>query len=135
MGHAQEPRDDPPPNPAAAAQYVHRSVVGGVQVIELHFPPELDSDAFDAVNAALLAAVDAAGNGGCVLDLTAVEYVGSNMLGLMVNARQRCKAAGGRLALCGLSAWFAQTLRTCSLERLFVTTPTRAAALKAVGKK
>ncbi len=72
--------------------------------------------------------------GRCVLDLSAVQYMGSSMLGLVVNARTRVKAAGGRLVLCGMSAWLVETFRTCSLERLFVTAVTRAEAVQAAGR-
>ena len=55
-----------------------------------------------------------------VLDLSALAYVGSSVLGLMVNVRQRVKQAGGQLVLCGLSDQLLQIFHTCSLERLFV---------------
>ena len=135
MGHgSHDEQDKPPPNPAAAAGLVRTSVVNGVRVVELLMPSELDSDAFDALNAALLIEVGTVGTGACVLDLTAVEYMGSSMLGLMVNARQRVKTGGGRLVLCGLSEWLLNTFRASSLERLFVTAVSRAAAMKSLGR-
>ena len=38
-----------------------------------------------------------------MLDLTDVVYMGSSVLGLMVNVRQTIKSAGGKLVLCGMS--------------------------------
>jgi anti-anti-sigma factor len=120
---------------ALGARFVRGSSVGAVRLVELHLPEVLDSEEFDHVNAALLKEMAAVGGGRCVLDLSAVEYMGSSMLGLMVNARQRVKSAGGRLVLCGMSAWLVQTFHTCSLERLFVMAPTRDEAMKAVERK
>ena len=135
MGHAQEPNDSPPPDAAAArVRFLRRSTSGVVRVVELHLPESLDSNEFDALNAALLEEMASLGAGRCVLDLTGVAYMGSSMLGLMVNARQRCKAGGGRLVLCGMSEWLVQTFRTSSLERLFVTAVSRDDAVKAAGR-
>ena len=122
-------------DPAVAARRVRTTLAGAVRVIELHLPAALDSDAFDQVNATLLAELDAVGAGRCVLDLSAVQYMGSSMLGLMVNARQRVKAAGGRLVLCGMSDWLVQTFHTCSLEKLFVTAVARADAVRLAERK
>jgi anti-anti-sigma regulatory factor len=49
----------------------------------------------------------------------------------MVNFRQNVRAAGGRLALCGVSPRLMQILRTCSLERLFTIHRTRPDAVRA----
>ena len=134
MGHAQEP-NRPPPDPATAARFVRTSTAGTVRIVELLLPPVLDSDEFDALNAALLAEMETVGAGRCVLDLSAVEYMGSSMLGLMVNARQRVKSAGGRLVLSCMSPWLIQTFHTCSLEKLFVTATSRSEAMKLVERK
>ncbi len=138
MGQAHDPTEPlpeaVPPDPAAGAVYMRTSFAGAVRVIELSLPEVLDSDAFDALNAALLLEMAAVGGGRCVLDLSATQYMGSSMLGLMVNARARVRAAGGRLVLCGMSDWLIQTFHTCSLERLFTTAVTRAEAVRAAGR-
>ena len=126
MAHADD-REKRPVDPATAARFVRTSAAGAVRVVELVLPTAIDSDEFDALNAALLGQM--AGADRWVLDLSAVTYMGSSMLGLVVNIRQRVKAAGGRLVLCGLPPWLAQTMRTCSLEKLFVTTVTRSEAV------
>ena len=117
------------------ARFVRACSAGGVRVVELHLPEGLASDEFDHVNAALLAELAAVGGGRCVLDLSGVAYMGSSMLGLMVNARQRVIAAGGRLVLCGMSDWLVKTFHACSLERLFVTAATRTDAMQVAEQK
>ena len=55
------------------------------------------------------------------------------MLGLIVNIRQRVKAAGGRLVLCGLSRQLTDIFYTSSMQRLFTIAKGRPEALKALG--
>jgi anti-anti-sigma regulatory factor len=50
----------------------------------------------------------------------------------MVNFRQFVKQTGGTLVLCGMSPRLAEIFRTCSLDRLFKTVPTRELAVKAL---
>jgi anti-anti-sigma factor len=68
-----------------------------------------------------------------VVDLTEAAYMGSSMLGMMVNIRQRIRQGGGKLALFGLSDPLMRTFQACCLERLFTISKTRAQAIAAVG--
>jgi anti-sigma B factor antagonist len=96
------------------------SAVGIVQVIRLELPEALDSGEFDRLNDAVLDIIGKQAAGGWVIDLSAIEYAGSSVLGLLVNIRQRVKQSGGRLVICGLSNLLVQIFHTCSLERMFV---------------
>ena len=102
----------------------------GVHVMELTLPIVVDPSDFDKLNDAIGDATDSAGAERWVLDLHSVEYVGSALLGLLVNLRQRIKSAGGKLVLCGLSDHVNKALQTCSLHNLFTITPGRAEAVK-----
>ena len=101
------------------------------QVIELTLPQSLDSAEFDQLNESILGVVSSRKNERWVIDLSHVSYMGSAMLGLMVNVRQRVKQAGGRLVLCALSPRLLQIFQTCSLERLFTIARNRDEALRA----
>ena len=96
------------------------SAVGVVQVIRLELPEALDSGEFDRLNDAVLGVIGKQAAGGWVVDLSAIEYAGSSVLGLLVNIRQRIRQSGGRLVICGLSTLLVQVFKTCSLERMFV---------------
>ena len=96
------------------------SAVGVVQVIRLELPEALDSTDFDKLNDNVLAVIGRAAAGGWVVDLSAIEYAGSSVLGLLVNIRQRVRQSGGRLVICGMSDLLVQVFKTCSLERMFV---------------
>jgi len=113
------------------SQHQYRvSTEGKVHVVELTLPVVVDAAEFDRLNEAIEHATEGSAGGRWVLDLTQVQYIGSAMLGLMVNVRQRIKSGGGRLVLCGLSSHLAKALATCSLHTLFTITDTRADAVR-----
>lgn len=101
-------------------------------VLELTLPVVMDPAEFDKLNDAVGDAAGEAADQRWVVDLGQVEYVGSALLGLLVNLRQRFKSAGGRLVLAGLNDQVTKALQTCSLHNLFTIAPTRDEALKKV---
>jgi anti-anti-sigma factor len=106
--------------------------VNSINVIELTLPDMLDSVEFDRLNESILHLFDGRANERWVLDLSGVEYVGSAVLGLMVNIRQHVKAGRGRLVICSLGKTLNEIFHASSLERLFVIAKTRADALRSV---
>jgi anti-anti-sigma factor len=105
-----------------------------VQVIELDLPGSLDAMEFDRLNESVLNMLDGKEASNWVLDLSAVAYLGSAMLGLIVNIRQQVKTAGGRLVLCGMSPELLEIFRNCSMERLFTIARSRSDAVKVAGR-
>jgi anti-anti-sigma factor len=63
----------------------------------LRLTGELDLVSAEALGAELLAAVDAAMPGRLDLDLSAVSYLASAGVGLLLEGLRRARAAGGRL--------------------------------------
>jgi anti-anti-sigma factor len=120
---------------AMAKDFVKVTNTQSASVIDLALPESLDSEEFDRLNESMLSAVDGKSSGKWVLDLSAVDYMGSSVLGLMINVRQHIKTAGGRLALCGLSPRLTQIFHTCCLEKLFTIAKTRDEALRALGAR
>ncbi|HWP40134.1 MAG TPA: STAS domain-containing protein [Tepidisphaeraceae bacterium] len=109
-------------------------LLGSVNVIELCLPESLDAVEFDRLNAAILGLLDAHQACPWVLDLSRVTYLGSAMLGLIVNVRQRVKLADGQLVLCGMSPRLLEIFRACSMERLFTIVRSRAEAIRIVAR-
>jgi anti-anti-sigma factor len=99
-----------------------------VRVIALLLGDSIDEIEFDALNEALRSAIE--GHPRVVLDMTSTSYVGSAVLGMLVNVRQRVRAAGGDLVVCGLSARIQQVFAVSSLARLFTVVKTRPDALQ-----
>lgn len=96
-----------------------------INVIELRLPATLDASEFDHLNESILGILGSQNGGRWVIDLEHVEYIGSSVLGLIVNVRQRIKSGSGKLALCGMSGQLLQIFRHSSLERLFVIARSR----------
>ena len=112
-----------------AKDYFVHTVEHSVNVLTLHLPEALDVVEFDRINEQVLKMLEGRTNQPWVIDLSPVAYMGSAMLGLLVNLRQRVKAGGGRLDLCCLSPQLVEVFRTCCLERLFTIRKTRAEVL------
>jgi stage II sporulation protein AA (anti-sigma F factor antagonist) len=110
--------------------YFQISSTDAAQVISLRLPTAIDSNDFDRLNEELLAAFDTRRDGAWVLDVSGVTYMGSSVLGLLVNIRQRALQSGGQLILCGLSPALLRIFRTCCMERLFHITRNQADALR-----
>ena len=118
-----------------ARDFVQVTTVQTINVIDLWLPEQLDSEEFDRLNQSLLKVLDGKINGRWLLDLSAVDYMGSSVLGMMINVRQHIKTGGGKLTLSGLTPRMAQIFRTCCLEKLFVIARTREEAIKTLGGK
>jgi anti-anti-sigma factor len=106
--------------------------IEAANVIELQLPQMLDSQEFDRINESILGALHGQAHEKWIIDLTQVSYMGSAMLGLMVNLRQQIKTAGGRLVLCAMPPSLFQIFRTCCMERLFTIAKTRGDALRMI---
>ena len=114
-------------------EFVQVTTTQSVNVIDLALPESLDSEEFDRLNESMLKTLDGKVGDRWVLDLSGVDYMGSSVLGLMINVRQHIKSGGGKLALAGMSPQLMQIFRTCCLEKLFTITKTRADAIRVLG--
>jgi anti-anti-sigma factor len=118
-----------------SSNFVNVTMVQSVSVIDLRLPEQLDSEEFDRLNESLMGVLDKGISGRWLLDLSAVDYMGSSVLGLMINIRQHIKTGGGKLALAGLTPRMAQIFRTCCLEKLFQIGRTRDEGIRILGGK
>jgi anti-anti-sigma factor len=116
----------------APRQFFRVIPADGACIIELSLPDMMDGMQFDQLTDELLAELDVARAPAWVLDMSQVAYIGSALLGLMVNVRQRIKNARGELVLCRMSPRLAEVLAVSSLERLFRVAKTREEALRMV---
>jgi len=115
-------------------EYFQLTEVGAANVLSLRLPESMDSNEFDRINEQVLEIFEAHDKSYWVLDVTGLNYMGSSVLGLFVNMRQRVMKAQGQLILCGLSPQLLRIFRTCCMERLFKITKTRADALRFIAK-
>src|SRR5271156_3913864 len=85
----------------------------GVEVLQFSLPVTLDTMEVDGIIDAVLKEIEPKGDRLWVVDLADVDYLGSSMLGLFVNMRERIRQSGGSLVLCGMSPPLQRIFRTC----------------------
>jgi anti-anti-sigma factor len=105
------------------------SAEGSVQILQFALPPILDIIDVDTLIDSVLKELDAKVGQKWVVDLSQTEYMGSSMLGLFVNMREKVRQAGGVMVLCGMSPALTRIFKACCLERLFTIVKTRPDAL------
>jgi anti-anti-sigma factor len=101
------------------------SVDRSVNVLRLALPDGIDTMEIDSIIDGVLGKLDGRAQGPWITDLSEVSYMGSSMLGLMVNIRQRIGQAGGKLILFGMKPQLLSIFQACCLERLFNIATTR----------
>jgi anti-anti-sigma factor len=109
-------------------------VEGSVQVLHFSLPPTLDNIEVDSLIESVLKQLEANGDRSWIVDLSHTEYLGSSMLGLFVNIREKIRRAGGMLVLCGMSPPLTRIFKTCCLERLFTIVKSRSDAMALVSR-
>lgn len=102
------------------------------QILCFSVPVTIDTMEIDDLITAVMASIEPKSSARWVVDLTEVAYMGSSMLGLMVNIRERIKKSSGKLALCCMSPALLKVFQACCLERLFTIAKTRDEAVKVV---
>jgi anti-anti-sigma factor len=118
-----------------AKDFIKLSVAQSVHVIELNLPEMLDSEEFNHLNTSMLKSLDGKTSGNWIVDVSSVDYMGSSVLGLMINIRQQIKSGGGKLMLAGLSPQLRDIFKTCCLESLFQIAKTRADAIRTLADR
>jgi anti-anti-sigma factor len=104
-------------------------------ILQFSLPPILDSMEIDGLIESVLEELNSKRDQSWVVDLSQVEYLGSSMLGLFVNMRERVRQGGGVLVLCGMSQQLLRIFKTCCLERLFTIVKTRGDAIAQISRR
>jgi anti-sigma B factor antagonist len=108
-----------------AEQYFHISTDRGVSILSLTVPVEVDPMLIDRLIEQVIATIDQSEGGRWLLDLSAVSYLNSAGLGLLVNVREKVRQKKGKLVLSGLSPMLMGIFKSCCLEKLFTITKTK----------
>lgn len=106
-----------------------------MQVMRFALPTTLDTMEIDGLIDSVLKQVAGKPGERWVVDLSDVEYMGSSMLGLFVNIRERIRKNGGTLVLSGMSQPLLRIFHTCCLEKLFTIAKSRGEAMALVGQE
>jgi anti-anti-sigma factor len=100
-----------------------------VTVIEFNLAPDLDTTVFNDITRDLIDAWPIAPGRSVVVDMTNVRYLGSVMLGLLVNIRQRVKSGRGTLIVAATPSPLLKVIRIANLDRLIQLADSRDEAL------
>lgn len=73
--------------------------------------------------------------GGLILDLHALNYVGSEVIGAIIALARKVEDLGGRAVFCRVVPQLQEILTTMGLQRLWAIFPTREAALEEIAKR
>lgn len=112
------------------SDHFHIHVEGHARVLELRLPLQLDHLDIDQLREDILKGMEGEENALWIIDLARTEYMGSAMLGLLVNIRHRVRAGGGRIVVCSLNNRMADLFRASSIERLFPIARNRQEAME-----
>ena len=104
--------------------------VGGVAVVRFLRPAIRDVGLVEAVAGELSRVLAREVPPRLVLDFGGVTYLSSAMLGAVLTANHKARAAGGRLALCALAPEVAALFGVTRLDREFDIYPTEQEALR-----
>jgi anti-anti-sigma factor len=105
----------------------------GVTVIALGADYEnLNESGLEALNGMLLKATAQADPPLIVLDLSHLRFFGSGFIEALFRAWNQLNARGGRLSLCGLTAYCREVVEITHLDQLWRVFPTREEAVRFV---
>jgi anti-anti-sigma factor len=97
-------------------------------VIELSLGADVDTAAFNEITRDLIDRWPVEPGRNVIVDLSRSAYLGSVLLGLLVNIRQRTRNTGGEMIVCSAQLALAKVIRMSNLDRLFPLVASRADA-------
>jgi anti-sigma B factor antagonist len=104
----------------------------GVTVVHMSGDESQGDEGLMALRARLCDLLERPGGAGLVLDLAPVAFLDSSLMGTLVLLHKRAKAAGRRLALCGLGPQARWVLGLTRLDRVLQAYGTEAEAVAAL---
>jgi anti-anti-sigma factor len=99
--------------------YLDVQLRGTVTVATFKVAELMDDELIDALGHALAEHMEKQTQSRLVLDFSAVTFMASDMLGMLLGLLRKVNAAGGRLALCAFNPRFREMVRTIKLNRVF----------------
>jgi anti-sigma B factor antagonist len=105
---------------------------GTVTVVTFKVAELMDDELIDALGRALADHMVKQTHARLVLNFSAVNFMASDMLGMLLALLRKVNAAGGRLALCAFNPRFREMMRTIKLNRVFDIYDTEHQALQSL---
>lgn len=87
---------------------------------------DVDIESFNDITVSLIDSWPLASGRDVLVDLSQSRYMGSVLLGLLINIRSRVRAGKGKLVVVGASPRLVEVFRSANLDRLIDLAPGRA---------
>lgn len=109
--------------------------VGDVFVVALSDSKILDQSQIEQIGYELLSTVAKVPSGKMVLSLTSVEFMGSAMIGKIIQLNKKCKDANTALHVCSISASIMDVFKVMKLHKVLQIFKDEESAIKGFDKK
>ncbi|MBI5722528.1 MAG: STAS domain-containing protein [Planctomycetes bacterium] len=93
----------------------------------------LDGTAVEAIGKEIYALADEQAHRKVVLDMSAVRFLSSQMLGVLIAFQKKMAAIKGRFVICGLRADLAKVFKITQLDKLFLFAENEDKSLRSLG--
>ncbi|MEM6561846.1 MAG: STAS domain-containing protein [Planctomycetota bacterium] len=123
-----------PADHAGPAAPLQEQRVGPISIVEISAGSLMDPPVLEAIKDRLIHLIDEQDRRKMVLNFEKVEYISSQMIGVLLAVRQRCEALpGGKLVLCGVGKSLMELLKLMKLHKLLTIKPTQREAVAHLG--
>jgi anti-sigma B factor antagonist len=104
---------------------------GDVSVVELTTASLMEPNVLESIRERLVHLVDTEDRRKMILDFSKVDYISSQMIGVLLAVNQRCEGvSGGKLVLCGVGERLEQLLKIMKLHKVLAIKPDQKVAMK-----
>ena len=109
--------------------------IGEVTVVELMLPSLMEPPLLAQIQQRLEHLVTEMDRRRLILDFGRVEYISSQMIGVLISVNTKCNALKkGKLVLCGVGPRLEQLLKIMKLHKMLTIKPDQKVALKFLGE-
>ncbi len=107
----------------------------GVTMVNFRSTSILDGAAVDAIGKELQVLVDEQACRKIILDVSAVQFLSSSMIGALIMLHKKSQAIKGRVVICGLKPKLKEIFKIMKLEKILSFADTETDALQMLGIK
>jgi len=116
-----------------AQQGLGVSRINGVDVVAFGEMAVLDIATSQSLAKRILRLADSPPPPRILIDFSAVQFIASRMLGILVELTKRAEAGSGQVVVCGLRGDLHKVFRVMRLDQLLTVVEDRAEAMKLLG--
>lgn len=116
----------------AAPQLVVQKIKD-VTVVNFQDASMLDAHRIEQIAQQLYHLVDEENRRKMILDFTAVKFLSSTALGVLINLQKKATTIKGEVSICGMRGELAKLFKITNLDKLFRFHPDEESALQALG--